>query len=635
VFDFVRDNKRLMQFLLALIILPFAFFGIESYQQLFGMKNEVATVDGNPISNDEFARQLERQKEQLRQVLGNQADASLLDTPEMRKALLDRLVAQRVLLAYGARNNMNVNDATLRDTIASLPPFLEDGKFSKAQYEALLRAQNMTPQMFEASLRSDLVLSQIAQGVAESGFVANAVARDVVALRGETREFQEVLFTPEAYLATATIAPAAVEAYYKANPKQFEIPDQVKVEYVVLTPEAISGQETVPADELRKWYDGHLAQYQQAEQRQASHILITAGKDAKEREAARKKAEEVRKEVLKSPDKFAELAKKYSQDPGSSEQGGDLGSFGRGAMVKPFEDAVFKLKPGEVSDVVETEFGYHVIKVGGIKPEKTVSFEEARPGIEKELAKQRAGKKFAESAETFSNLAYEQSDSLKPIAEKFKLPIQTSGWIPKGGAPQAPAGAKSPLTHPKLLAAMFGDEAIKDKRNTEVVEVAPSTLAVARVVEHKPAAAQPFEAVKGQIEARLRNEAAATAAKKAGAEKLAALGGGAGDLKWSPVRAASRENPAGLSPDALREIFRTDPAKLPASVGVDLGDRGYALYRVTKAAAGNAGDETKVRGLQSALGQQYGVSEYEAFVDGLKSRAKIEINAANLERKGG
>jgi peptidyl-prolyl cis-trans isomerase D len=635
VFDFVRNNKRLMQFVLALIVLPFAFFGIDSYQRLFGMKNEVATVDGNPISNDEFGRQLERQKEQLRQVLGNEADASLLDTPEMRKALLDRLVSQRVLLAYGARNNMNVSDATLRETIASLPPFQEDGKFSKAQYEALLRAQNMTPQMFEASLRSDLVLSQLAQGVAESGFVANAVARDVVALRGETRELQEVLFTPDAYRAAASITPAAVEGYYKANPKQFEVPEQVKVEYLVLTPEVIAGQESVPADEVRKWYDGHLAQYQQAEQRQASHILITAGKDAKEREAAKKKAEEVRKEVLKSPDKFAELAKKYSQDPGSSEQGGDLGSFGRGAMVKPFENAVFKLKPGEVSDVVETEFGYHVIKVGKVKPEKTISFEEARPGIEKDLAKQRAGKKFAEAAETFSNLAYEQSDSLKPIAEKFKLPIQASGWIPKGGQPQAPAGARSPLTHPKLLAAMFGDEVVKDKRNTEVVEVAPSTLAVARVVEHKPPTLQPLDAVRGQIEARLRTDAAAAAAKKAGAEKLASLGAGTGDLKWSAARAASRENPAGLSPAALREVFRADPAKLPASVGVDLGDRGYAIYRVTKATPGNAGDETKVRGQQSALGQQYGVSEYEAFVDGLKSRAKIEINAANLERKGG
>jgi peptidyl-prolyl cis-trans isomerase D len=630
VFDLVRNNKRLMQLLLALIMVPFAFFGIESYQQLFGGRNEVASVDGNPISNEEFARELERQKDQLRAVLGRNADASLLDSPEMRKALLDRLVAQRVLLAYGARNGMNVSDATLRETILTLPPFQENGKFSKAQYESLLRAQNMTPAMFEASLRSDLVLSQLAQGVAESAFVAESVARDVIALRGETREFTEALFTPDAYLAGATVAPAAVEAYYKDHPREFEIPAQVKVEYVVLTAESIAGQENVPADEARKWYQDHLAQYQQPEQRQASHILIAAGKDAKEREAAKRKAEEVRKEVLRNPGKFAELAKKYSEDTGSAERGGDLGWFGRGATVQPFEDAVFNLKPNAVSDLVETEFGYHVIRLGEVKSERAVPFEEARPAIEKELAKQRGGKKFAEAAETFSNLAYEQSDSLNPIAERFKLPIQTSGWIAKGGQ-----GVKPPLNHPKLLAAMFGDEAIKDKRNTEVVEVAPGTLAVARVVDYKPSAQQPFEAVKAQIETRLRNEAALAAAKKAGAEKLMVLGSGAGDLKWSSARGASRENPGNLTAAALREIFRVDASQLPAVVGVDLGERGYAIYRVIRATPASAGDETKLRSVQSTLGQQYGAAEYEAFVDGLKSRAKIEINAANLERRGG
>jgi len=631
VFDFVRNNKRLMQGLLALIILPFAFFGIDSYQRLFGGGGDIATVDGSSIAANEFNHALERQKDQLRSVLGRNADASLLDSPQMRNELLEQLISQRLLLAYGAKNNLVVNDELLRETIAAVPAFQEAGKFSLDQYRALLRGQNMTEAMFEQGLRRDLVLQQIAAGIADSGFVSKTAARQALTLLSEQREVAEVVFGPGAYAASVKVTPETVQRYYQENPKQFEIPEQVRVEYVVLSPDAIAAQEPVSLEDARKWYQEHLAQYQQSEQRQASHILIAAGKDDKERAAARKKAEDVRKEVLQSPGKFAELAKKYSQDPGSSGSGGDLGFFARGAMVKGFEDAAFRLKTNEVSDVVESDFGFHVIRVTAIRPERTVAFEDARPAIEKELAKQRVGRKFAEAAETFSNIAYEQPDSLKPLTERFKLKPATSGWIDKG----APA-KEGPLANSKLVAAVFGDDAIKNKRNTEVVEVGPSTLAVARVVEHRPAAMKPFDAVKADIEARLRRQEGAAVARKTGSDKLATLGAGTGgDLKWSAPRTVSRDNPGGMRSEALREVFRADPAKLPVYVGVDLGQDGYAIYRVSKVSASDKLDASRLRSAEAGLARQEAIGEYEAFVEGLRSRAKVEVNRANLEKPSG
>ncbi|MCX7893320.1 MAG: SurA N-terminal domain-containing protein [Burkholderiales bacterium] len=630
MFDFVRKHKRLMQAILALVILPFAFFGIESYQRFVGLANEVAEVDGSPIGIAEFNQALERQKEQLRAVLGGNVDSSVLDSPTMRQELLDQLVTQRVLQLYAAKRNLGVSDEALRETILAIPAFQENGVFSKERYEQLLRGQNLTPAMFEALLRQDLTQQQVAAAIAESAFVARTAARDFAALRAEQREVAEVVFPPAQFAAQVKVTPEAIEKFYAENRRDFEVPEQVRVEYVVLSPETLAVAGGVTPAEAKAWYEQHLPQYQQPETRQASHILIAAGADPKERAAARQKAEEVVRELRANPAKFAELAKKLSQDPGSAAQGGDLGAFGRGAMVKPFEDAVFSLKPNQVSDPVETEFGFHVIKVTAVRPERTVPFEDVRPEIERELAKQRAGRQFAEAAEAFTNLAYEQPDSLKPLVDKFKLRAQTSGWIARDSE------TTGPLANPKLRAAVFAADAIKERRNTDAVEIGPSTLAVARVVEHRPATVRPLEDVRTEVEARLRQQEALAAAQRAANERLDQLrAGGAADTKWSAPRLVSRENPAGLRPDAVRAVFQVDPAKLPAYVATDLGPGGFAIYRVTRVAGPAAADEARVRAAEAGLARQAAGTEYQAFVQGLKSRAKIEVNKENLQRKGG
>jgi peptidyl-prolyl cis-trans isomerase D len=260
-----------------------------------------------------------------------------------------------------------------------------------------------------------------------------------------------------------------------------------------------------------------------------------------------------------------------------------------------------------------------------------VPFEEARPAIEKDLARQRAGKQFAEAAEAFSNLAYEQPDSLKPLVEKFKLQPQTSGWISRGAAQ-----GQGPLANPKLLAAVFGGDAIKEKRNTEALEIGPSTLAVARVVDHRPATLRPLAEVRAEVEARVREQEALAAAQKAANERLDALRAGkAGEVKWSAPRLVSRENPAGLPAGAVRQVFQVDPATVPAYVASDLGPGGYAIFRVSRVVDASGVDESRMRTAEAGLARIASGAEYQAFVNALKGRAKVEINRENLQRKGG
>jgi peptidyl-prolyl cis-trans isomerase D len=627
MFEFVAKHKRLLQLVLALVLVPpFAFFGIQSFDRLAG-GTDLAEVDGSAVSALEFARASDQQRDQLRAALGRNFDPALLDTPAARKQLLDGLVGQRVLGLYIARNGMAATDDQVRELIATQPAFQEDGKFSFSRYQALLRGQNMSEAQFEAQLRSDLVMRQLNAGLVDSGLVAKQTAQRIATLRGETREVSESILDVGQFAAQVKLAPDAVEAYYKAHPKEFEAPEQIRAQYAELTLDALIAGEPIPADEVKAWYESNIAPKR------------------RERLEARKRIEGLAAEARKDPARFEELAKVNSQDPGSAAQGGDLGWFGRGSMVKPFEEAVFKLRENEVSPIVETEFGFHVIRVTGIRkaeggkgeerrashilvtaPGDAKDFEAARADIERDLRRQRAQKRFPELAEQFSNMAYEQPDGLAPLAERFKVQLNTTAWFSRSAAPP-------PLNNAKLVSALFGDDVLRNKRNTEAVEIAPGRVVVARVLEHKPAAQRPLEEVRAGIVKHLTDEEAFKLARAAGVERLKQLQAGeTTKTAWSLARSVSRENPAGIDPRAVPLLFRADPAKLPAYVGVDLPPAGYGLYRISKVTELTAADDAKLRAIDAGLSRQEARDGYQAFVDSLRSRAKISINEANLKK---
>jgi peptidyl-prolyl cis-trans isomerase D len=412
---------------------------------------------------------------------------------------------------------------------------------------------------------------------------------------------------------------ARIKAYYDANPDEFRVPERVRAEYVLLSGDALARLEPVTDAELKAAYEARAAQFKVPEQRRASHILVKS-KDQAERIVA---------ELKKAPGRFAELAKKDSQDSGSAEKGGDLGWFSSGMMVKPFEDAVFSMKKvGELAGPVQSEFGFHVIKLTGIQAAKGRSFEEVKKELSDEIARQKGSRKFAEAAENFSNLVYEQPDSLKPAAERFKLTPRTTPWITKSAHQEL-----GPLDNPKLLAALFSSDAIKNHRNTDAIEVAPGTLVAARVVEYQPATLRKLEEAKPEISEKLRRQQAFDLAQKEGAAKLERLkkGEDAG-LKWGAARSVSRREAQGFPPPVLTAIVSADATKLPAYVGVAVPDAGYLLLKITKVTDGEVPKE-RTPEIEVRAGRLYGASQYDAYVASLRSRADISVRQENLDRK--
>ena len=620
MFEFVQKNKRLIQIALVLLIVPpFAFFGLESYTRSMGSKDDVATVDGAGISQREFADELRQQQDRLRAAFGTGFDPAALDTPETRGALLESLVSQRLLANAAAGAHLLVSDEQLRETIAAIPAFQSDGQFSKTNYEVLLRAQSMTPQMFEARLRYDMSLSLLRRSISETGIASRGLTQRLAALQEQRREVQEALVAAQPFLGQVKLTEAQVKAYYDTNPAEFRIPERVRAEYVVLSADALGRQDTVSEAEIKAAYDARATQYRVEEQRRASHILVKT-KD---------EADKLVAELRKAPGRFAELAKKYSQDAGSSQQGGDLGSFGRGMMVPAFEEAAFRQKEGEIGDPVQSSEGWHIIRVTGVQPAKSRPLQEVRGELAAELAKQKGTRRFAEAAEAFSNMVYEQADSLKPAAERFKLPVQTSGWIARMPSPEAGV-----LGNAKLLGALFAADSLQTRRNTDAVEVAPNVLVAARVLEHQPASQKKFEDVRAEIEQHLRRTEAAKLAQKEGETRLATLrkGGDAG-LKWGAGKAVSRRSPQGVPSGALRQVLTADVAKLPAYVGADRGEDGYMLYKVVRALDAEPKTEQQKAADQARAAQQTAAEQLDAYVASLRARANIEVNKSNLEKK--
>ncbi len=631
MFDFVRKHTRIMQFLLFLLIFPsFVLFGLEGYNRFREGGATVATVDGQDITQGEWDAAHRSQVERMRSSMPN-VDVKLFDTPEAKYSTLERLVRDRLLQVAATQLRLGASDARLASELQQNPTIAAlrraDGTLDMERYRQLLGTQGMSPESFEAQVRGDLASRQVMSGIGVTSFSSAALADVTLNAFYEQRQVQVARFAPTDYVGQINPSDADLEAYYKANPDKFQSAERADIEYVVLNLAAVQKDIVVPEAELKTYYEQNAARLADLEERRASHILINAdkGASAAERDAARAKAQALLAEVQKSPNQFAELARKNSQDTGSATKGGDLDFFGRGAMVKAFEEAAFALKKGETSGVVETEFGFHIIRLTDIKQPEQKSFESQRAKLELEVRAQLAQRKFAEAAEQFTNIVYEQSDSLKPAAERLKLDVQTASNLAR-----EPVAGNTAANNPKLLAAVFSQDSIEKKRNTEAVELAPNVLAAARITSYSPARTLPLEEVKARVREQVVAQQAGERARSEGAAKLAEWKASPDAAKLPAAIGVSREakqaQPSALVEAALRASTQT----LPAWVGVDLGTSGYAVVKVEKVLPRDAANAASLARERDQYAQWWASAEGLAYYKLLKEKFKAEIKIARL-----
>lgn len=633
-----KHNKILMAVLVLLIVPSFVLVGIDGYTRMTQKDRVVARVGKLEITQGEWEAAHRAETDRLRQMMPN-LDTRLLDSDAARRGVLERLVRERVLQQAAHEARLSVSDARLFQELQTIPAIAQlrnaQGKIDMEAYQMLLARQGMSPAAFEEQLRADLAVNQVQSSVTGTAVLTNTPADLALDAWLERREVQLARFTPADYAARVQVTEADLQAYWQANQGLFQAPEQARIEYVVLDIDALRKEIRVNEQDLRSYYEQNANRLSGPEERRASHILIAAAKDAPvaEREKARAQAQALLAELRKAPANaqaklFADLARKHSQDPGSASRGGDLGYFGREAMTPPFEQATFALKQGELSDVVETDFGYHLITVTGIKKPQAKPFAELRPSLETEIRNQQAQARYAEAAEAFTNGVYEQPDSLKPVADQLRLSIQTAtvGREPA----QATADAQGVLTNARLLAAVFSDDAVQAKRNTEAVEISPSRLAAARVVQHLPARTLPLAEVQAAVRERVVSARAAQLAREDGLAKLAAWKATPAQAKLGTAEVVSRDQSRNLPRALLDAVLRADlqaAGTNPVWVGADLGDQGYALARVNRrierAPTGDMAQQNQQR-LQYL--QWWTQAENEAYYQLLRQRLKTRID---------
>jgi peptidyl-prolyl cis-trans isomerase D len=631
VLEAIRKHAKgwLAKVILALIAITFALFGVDSYMKGDKSGGMVAEVGKVGISSEELSREIQAQTDRMREALGPAFDPAIVETADFRKQVLDSLIERKALLQEAQKLAMLAPDAYIASVLGQIPAFQQDGAFSQQRYETVLRQNGRTPAQFESELQQAFMLDAITSPVALATFPSNTSMMQIARLVAQQREISWVDLPASAVAPQIKVTPADVEAYYTANKAEFTVPEQIRAEYLILDIATVAAGIAVSDQAVADYYAANAAQFGQPEQRSASHILIAAdnGADEAARSAARSKATELYQLLQKTPERFAELARTHSQDPGSAAQDGSLGSFGRGMMVKPFEDAVFGMKVNEISAPVESDFGYHIIRLDGIEPAKTAPLDEVRAAVVEELRKQQAQKTFADLADNFSNLVYENAASLQPAAAAAKLAVKQSGWM-------TAQTAQAPFNHAGLSAAVFGAESIKSKQNTEAIEVQPGTLVAARVVEHRPARLRPLAEVSAMIEARLRQEQSTRLLTQRGEATIETLAkGDEAGLGWSAFQVVGRQPSAALGPDGAKAVFRVNAEKLPAYTGFVRPDGSYRVVRVSRVLDASELDPMLLSSIESGLVQAQQRADMKAMIALISAGQKVKIKPNAIEGK--
>lgn len=619
----IREKTQgiIATFIIALIAIPFALWGVNSYFDSGGQLN-VAKVNGIDITQNDYRNEIDR--------LRGRVEPKTLDTPQFKQSLLNNLIDQALIIRDAENQGYRVGNAQLAEIIRNQPNFQRDGKFDASLYEALLRREGMNPKLFETRVRDEILVTHLQAGISESRIITQSEIAEIVRLLSQEREVAYVVIGTESLMAKITLTPADIEQYYSAHPEMFRFPEQVRVEYLRLSA-ADQNQNYHPTEEeLNRAYAEEAGRYVKPEKRRASHILINlpAQADEEKTKDALAKIQEISKQARSGSD-FAVLAKKHSEDTTTAPQGGDIGEIRRGVLPKELEDAVYGLKPGEVSQPVRSPYGYHVVKLTAHTPEKRKLLAEVRKELVEIIRRRKSEEVFFEKSERLRNFVYEQPDSLVPAAKALGLEILKSDWFTHDGGTGIAA-------NPKVVQAAFEPDVLSQARNSDAIEISADTLVAIRVAERRPAGRSPLTEVRPQVELQLKQERARQQSREMGEDLLreARSGGSLNTiaakrgLTWQPPRMISRQETAGMDSRLVDHAFRSPRPEgdNPVYDLVDLDKRGYALMALSRVrdatSKRNADLEKKIRELlETRRGNEY----FTNYRSGLRQNADIKI----------
>ena len=632
MFETIRQSKIVMIFLLGLLVIAFVFVGVSGYSSFNDKSPTVAELDGAVITQAQWDQAHEAEIQNLRESMP-QLDVKLLDTPEARYATLERLLQDELVAASVRKLRVVAGDSAVQRALRD-DPWLNarrdaSGNLDVAQVREELAIRGMTDESYAAQMAYGLAQAQVAQGVQATGLALSAAAKATLDAYFERRQIQVALFDARQFTESVKVTDADVQTFYDDNKANFLAPETVDVAYLVLDQADIAKAIEINEADLKAYYEQNKSRLSGPEERRASHILLTldAGASADAVKAAEEKAKELLARVKADPTQFVQLAKENSQDPGSAQNGGDLGFFGPGAMVQAFNDAVFAMKKGEISDIVRTDFGLHIIQLTDVKSAEIKPYEAMRASILDDLRGSQAARKFAEVAESFSNVVYEQADSLEPAAKRLGLTIQTAKAVSRQGPSNAADNAI--WGNAKLREAVFANDAIQKKLNTAAIDIGSSRLVAARVTAHQPARTRDLAEVKTRVQALLTAQKAAALAVSKGQDALTKWRDGStapvANVKLGQSVSVSRDQAGELSPNLIAAALRVDAKQLPAWTTVDQGLQGFAVIKVTAVEKRPAPEATQAAQEVQQFTQAWSSAELNAYLASLKVRFNAKI----------
>lgn len=634
-----RDNipKWITGIILVLIIGPFALWGINSYFSA-SSDTSVATVNGDAITPQDFQQAYQGQYTRLEQLFGASFKPGMINEPQLKDQVLQHLISETLLNQQAAKRHYAVSDAALVAAVQQMPVFQVDGKFSAQVYQSTLINNGMTPAAFEQRERQSLAISQLQAAVQGSAFATPQEANAALTLKDQQREIAYLTVSAKQYLPQIKVSDADVESYYKAHASRFMTPEKLTLAYVELDEAQLAKSVQASDADLQAMYQQQIASFKQEETRHAAHILIAVnGSDPKADAAAKAKAEDILKQLNAGGD-FAKLAEKYSDDPGSARNGGDLGWVGRGMMVKPFEDALFGIaKVGEIVGPVRSQYGYHLIKLLGVRQPSTKPFAEVRSQLLAEYQKKKADDEYYGLGDQLANLAYEHPDSLADVSKQLNLPVLTVADVTRDSGTGIAA-------NPAVRTAAFGDNVLNQGNNSDPIQIGPNHVVVIRVQGHVPSVEKPLSSVREDIVASLKQQQASKLAQDAAGKIAAALRGGANgeqaarsySAKFNAGKYVARADtgmPAAVVSAAFVSPKPQGGVPVIGTVALEGGDQ--AVFMLTGVKPGDPGVLSKDQ-RQAELGELTrlnGEAEFAAYLANLRAQAKIKINRNNIQQQ--